>query len=141
MSEVRSNEHPTRNISAEIKLDPVFKNQMDNLYRLTVRARWLVIALLWSTVGAYSLWELRYPISLIQENFTWAAVKYALSFQPLPAFGLGVCVGMMTGTLVWQSRNQIWGLPKQEQDRLAQQICQIRQQGSSHPLWKLVILK
>ena len=141
MSEVRSNEHPTRNISAEIELDPVFKNQMDNLYRLTVRARWLAIALLWSTVGAYSLWELRYPISLIQDNFTWAAVKYALSFQPLPAFGLCLCVGMTTGTLVWQSRNQIWGLPKQEQDRLAQQICQIRQQGSSHPLWKLVILK
>jgi hypothetical protein len=141
MPEVRSNEHPTRNISAEIELDPVFKNQMDNLYHLTVRARWVVIALLWSTVGVYSLWELRYPISLIQENFTWAAVKYALSFQPLPAFGLCLCVGMMTGTLVWQSRNQIWGLPKHEQDRLAQQICQIRQQGSSHPLWKLVILK
>jgi hypothetical protein len=141
MSEVEPNENPTCEIPAEIELDPVFKNQIENLYRLTIHTRWLVIVLLWSTVGVYSLWELRYPISLLQENFTWAAVRYALSFQPLPAFGLCLCVGMMTGTLVWQSRNQIWGLPQQEQHQLAQQVCQIRKQGSSHPLWKLVVLK
>jgi hypothetical protein len=141
MSEVESNEDRTCEIPAEIDLDPVFKNQIKNLYHLNVRTRWIVILLLWCTVGVYSLWELRYPISLIQEDFTWAAVKYAFSFQPLPAFGLCLCIGMMTGTLVWQSRNQIWGIPAQEQHDLAQQVCQIRKQGSSHPLWKLVVQK
>jgi hypothetical protein len=123
----------------DIELDPIFKNQIDNLYRFNVYSRWIVIALLWAIFGSYSLWELRYPISLIQEDFTWAAVKYGLIGNPIPAFGLCLCVGVMTGTLVWQSRNMIWGIPQQEQQRLTKQVCQIRQQGSSHPLWKWVV--
>ncbi len=126
-------------LAPDIELDPIFKNQIDNLYRLNLYGRWLVIVVLWLTVGAYSLWELRYPISLIQEDFTWAAVKYGLIFQPIPAVGLCLCVGMMAGTLVWQSRNIIWGIPKKEQQRLAQQVGNIRKQGSSHPLWKFVV--
>jgi hypothetical protein len=123
----------------EIELDPIFKNQVDNLYHVTVYARWLVIGLLWLTIGAYSLWDLRYPISLIRSDFTWAAVKYGLIFQPIPAVGLCLCIGMMTGTLVWQSRNIIWGIPKKEQQRLIRQVANIRRQGSSHPLWKWVV--
>lgn len=123
----------------EIELDPIFKNQMANLYRLNVYSRWLAIGLLWLTVGVYSLWELRYPISLIQEQFTWAAVKYGLMFQPLPAFGLCLCVGVMTGTLVWQSRNILWGMSKKERQQLIKQVSEIRKQGDSHPLWKWVV--
>ncbi len=125
--------------AAEIELDPIFKNQIDNLHRLTVYSRWIVIALLWGTIGIYSLWELRYPISLIHEDFTWAAVKYGLMFQPLPALGLFICIGIMAGTLTWQSRNIIWGLPAHDRDRLARQVVQIRAQGTSHPLWKWVV--
>ena len=139
MSKVNSSVDSGSESDPVIELDPVFKNQVDRLYRVTVQIRWIVIGLLWLTVGTYSLWELRYPISLIQEDFTWAAVKYGIAFQPIPAFGLFLCVGMMATTLVWQSRNQIWGIPQQEKQRLAQQVCHIRQQGSSHPLWKLVI--
>ena len=123
----------------EIELDPIFKNQIDNLYRLTIYSRWLVIGLMWLTIGLYSLWGLRYPISLMVEEFTWATVKYGLSGAPIPAFGLCLCVGMMAGTLVWQSRNIIWGIPKQEQQRLIQQVGNIRKQGNSHPLWKWVV--
>jgi hypothetical protein len=123
----------------DIELDPIFKNQIDNLYHLTVYGRWFVIGLLWLTVGIYSLWQLRASISLMQEDFTWAAVKYGLIFNLIPALGLCLCVGMMTGTLVWQSRNIIWGIPKKEQQRLIKQVGNIRKQGSSHPLWKWVV--
>jgi hypothetical protein len=123
----------------EIELDPIFKNQIDNLHRLTIYGRWIVIALLWGTIGVYSLWELRYPISLITEDFTWAAVKYGLIYHLTPAIGLFSCVGMMAGTLTWQSRHLIWGLSPNEQQRLARQVCQIRHQGTSHPLWKWVV--
>jgi hypothetical protein len=123
----------------EIELDPIFKTQIDNLHRLTIYSRWIVIALLWGSIGVYSLWELRYPISLISEDFTWAAVKYGLMFQPLPAVGLFTCVGMTAGTLTWQSRNLIWGISSHDRERLARQVCQIRQQGESHPLWQLVM--
>ena len=139
MSKVNSSVDSGSDSDPVIELDPVFKNQVDRLYRVTVQIRWIVIGLLWLTVGTYSLWELRYPISLIQEDFTWAAVKYGLAFQPLPAFGLCLCIAMMTGTLVWQSRNQIWGLPKKEQQQLIERVGKIRKQGSSHPLWKSVV--
>jgi hypothetical protein len=141
MSKVNSPADSGSQSPPKIELDPIFKNQIDRLYRLRVYSRWLVIGLLWLTVGAYSLWELRYPISLIQEDFTWAAVKYGLAFQPIPAFGLCLCIGMMTGTLVWQSRNQVWGLPKTEQQQLIKQVGEIRKQGSSHFLWKWVVRK
>jgi hypothetical protein len=121
------------------ELDPIFRNQIDNLYRLNLYGRWLVIAALWLTIGVYSLWGLRYPLALIQEEFTWSAVKYGLIGAPIPAFGLCLCIGMMTGTLVWQSRNIIWGIPTKEQQRLTQQVGNIRKQGSSHPLWKWVV--
>jgi hypothetical protein len=122
-----------------IELDPIFQSQIDRLHQLNIYGRWVTIGLLWATVGAYSLWELRYPIELISEDFTWSAVKYGLSFQPLPALGLSLCIGIMSATLVWQSRNIIWGIPKHEQERLIKQVCRIRQQGSSHPLWKWVV--
>jgi hypothetical protein len=123
----------------DIELDPIFKNQIDRLYRLTIYSRWFVIALLWLIVGGYSLWELRYPISLIQEDFTWAAVRYGLYFQPIPAFGLCLCASMTVSTLIRQGWNAIWGLSSHEQRYLTQKVCHIRQQGSSHPLWKWVI--
>ena len=81
MSETKPNERSVDNTATEIELDPVFKNQIDRLYSLTVYGRWCIIALLWLTIGLYSLWELRYPITLIQEDFTWAAVRYGLSFH------------------------------------------------------------
>jgi hypothetical protein len=139
MSRLNPPEHLGSESASAIELDPIFKNQIDNLYHLHIYGRWLVIILLWLTIGVYSLWELRYSISLIQEDFTWAAVKYGLIFQPIPAVGLCLCVGMMAGTLVWQSRNIIWGIPKKEHQRLTKQVCHIRQQGSSHPLWKWVV--
>jgi hypothetical protein len=139
MSEDKSIAHSESESPTEIELDPLFKARIERLYRLNVYGRWTVIGLLWATVGAYSLYELRYPIELIREDFTWAAVKYGLIFQPISAIGLALCVGMMVGTLVWQSRNAIWGLPKHERERLAKQVCQICKQGSSHPLWKWVV--
>ncbi len=139
MPELKSIESESNEQTSQVDLDPVFQDQIDRLYRTIVYARWAAIVFLWSTVGLYSLWELRYPIELTREYFTWAAVKYGLYFQPIPAVGLGICVAMMASTLVWQSRNIIWGISEQERERLAKQVCQIRKQGSSHPLWNFVI--
>jgi hypothetical protein len=118
--------------------DPVFQAEVHRLHQLTVYGRWLVVGLLWLTVGLLSLWGLRYPISLIHEHFTWAAIRYGLAFHPWPALGLTICVGLTVAVLVWQSRNILVGLPQRDQDRLKRQVCRIRQQGPSHPLWKLI---
>ena len=138
MSEIESGERDADELP-DLELDPVFKSQIDRLYRFYLYSRWVTIGLLWATVGGYSLWQLRYPIELIREDFTWAAVKYGLVFQPIAAIGLAICLGMMIGTLLWQSCNSIWGISKHERQRLSRQVCQIRQQGSSHPLWKWVV--
>ncbi len=133
------NENPT--IAYDNLLDPLFREQVDRLHQLTVYARWIFAGVLWMTVGSVSLWGLRYPISLIHEYFTWAAVRYGLVFSPYPAFGLFLCLGVTLGILVWQTRNCLLGLPKRERKRLEQSVLRIRQQGSSHPLWKFVVGK
>jgi hypothetical protein len=53
--------------------------------------------------------------------------------------GLAFCIGMTVSVLIWQIRNILIGLPQPEKQRLEQQVFKIRQQGPSHPLWKLII--
>jgi len=136
-----SQEEGQRSQSAETEnanLDPTFKQQVQRLHHLTVYGRWLFVALLWISIGSLSLWGLRSEIALWRQYFTWAAVRYGLYYNPLPTFGLAFCIGMTVAVLVWQSRNILLGLPRPEQRRLEEQVYRIRQQGSSHPLWKWV---
>ena len=135
-------DHPESQLfqSAEesANLDQTFKQQVQRLHRLTVYGRWLFVILLWVSIGFLSLWGLRLEIVLWRQYFTWVAVRYGLYYNPLPTFGLAFCIGMTVAVLVWQSRNILLGLSRPEQRRLEQQVCRIRQQGPSHPLWKWV---
>jgi len=97
-----------------------------------------VVGALWLSVGIASLWGLRYPISLLIDHFTWVALRYGLIFHPIPALGLMLCVGLTVAVLIWQSRNILLGLPRRDRHSLEKQVYRIRQQGSSHPLWKIV---
>jgi hypothetical protein len=117
---------------------PQFRTEVERLYRLTLYGRWLFAGLLWLILGSWSVWDLREPIALMREYFTWSALRYGLVFHPIGALGLGLCVSLTVSVLVWQSRNLIWGLPQAEQKRLHESVCKIRQQGMSHPLWKWV---
>lgn len=123
---------------ASSKLDPTFKVQVQRLHQLTVYSRWLLVAISWLTLGPLSLWNWRYEVSLMRSHFTWSALRYSIVFNPLPALGLALCIGMTLSVLVWQSRNILLGLPDQEQRNLEQQVHRISQQGKSHPLWKWV---
>lgn len=131
-----SPEHQASSIDRDPGHDPSFPAVVQRLHRLTVYARWLVVLVLWLTVGPLSLWGLRDTFSLLQQYFTWAALRYGLAYHPFAAVGLALCVGMTLATLVWQSRNILFGLPKPERQRLEKQVLKIRQQGRSHPLWK-----
>ena len=120
------------------KEDPNFAAQVERLLELTVYGRWLFVAFLWLTIGSLSLWALRDEIALLQQHFTWVAVRYGLVYNRLPAMGLALCVGMTVAVMIWQSRNILIGMPQVERRRLEQQVFRIRQQGNSHPLWNLV---
>lgn len=121
-----------------IELDPTFERQVQKLYRLIAYSRWLVVGCLWLSIGVLSLWGLRYEIALLLQYFTWVAVRYGLYYNPLPTFGLAFCSVMTISTIVWQSRILLFGIPPKELRRLAKQVQQIRQQGTSHPLWKWI---
>ncbi len=112
---------------------------MQRLYRVMLYGRWLFVSGLWLTVGLLSLWHLRGMLALMQEYFTWAALRYGLLFHPWAALGLGLCIGMTLSVLIWQSRNILWGVPSAEQRRLKASVLKLRQQGKSHPLWKWIV--
>lgn len=117
-------------------LDPELEKDIQRLYELTIYARWVVVGLLWLTVGVWSVWTFRHDIQLMRQYFTWAAARFALAFNRLAAAGLGLCVGMTVAVLIVQSRTILFGLPASERQRLKQQALKIRQQGQSHPLWR-----
>lgn len=123
---------------AQADLDPTFKAQVQRLHQLTVYGRWLLVSILWMTLAPLSLWGWSYEISLMRSHFTWAALRYGILYNPLPALGLTFCISMTVAVLVWQSRNILLGIPREEQRRLEQQVRRICQQGASHPLWKWV---
>lgn len=123
---------------SRLNLDPTFKAQVKRLHNLTVYSRWLVVGISWLTLGLLSLLNWRYEVSLMRSYFTWSALRYSIVFNPLPALGLSLCIGMTLSVLIWQSRNILLGLPEQEQRNLEQHVHRISQQGKSHPLWKWV---
>ncbi|MEA5618532.1 hypothetical protein VB711_11890 [Cronbergia sp. UHCC 0137] len=118
--------------------DTTFTQQVQKLHQLTVYGRWLFVSCLWLTIGSVSLWDIREEIALWKQYFTWSALRYGLYFHPLATFGLSFCIGMTASVLIWQSRNILIGLPPQEKERLEKQVCQIRKQGKTHPLWKWI---
>lgn len=118
--------------------DPEFIEQIKKMHRVTVYARWLFTGFLWLTVAPICLWMLRDEMGILQQYFTWNSVKFGLFYNPLATFGLAFCIGMTLAVLIWQSRNILFGLPKQEVQRLENQVFRIRKQGPSHPLWKFI---
>ncbi|GAB4384797.1 MAG: hypothetical protein Kow00121_48790 [Elainellaceae cyanobacterium] len=121
-----------------IDKDPIFQQQVQRLYHFTVYSRWSVVALLWLCIAPICLWALRSELALWFDYFTWTAVRYTIIYNRLPAIGIILCLAATIAVLVWQSRNILWGLPKEEVNHLEQQVLRIRRQGRSHPLWKWV---
>lgn len=117
---------------------PKLSPELVRLHEFTVWGRWCLVLCLWLTIGVLSLWGLRGEIALWMQYFTWSAVRYGFVYNPVPTFGLGLCIGLTVATLVWQSRNILLGLPAPEKQRLERQVQRIQQQGPSHPLWRWV---
>jgi hypothetical protein len=124
--------------ASQTGLDANLTIAIDRLHRLTVWGRWVTVGVLWSTVGGWSLWQLRKTWDTLRDYFTWSAIRVGLIFHPIAALGLAFCIAMTLSVLLWQSRNILWGLPDTEQATLKARALKIQQQGRSHPLWKWV---
>ncbi|ARV62297.1 hypothetical protein BZZ01_30000 [Nostocales cyanobacterium HT-58-2] len=131
-------EEPSPNSWYSDVCDLSFAKQVKKLHQIQVCTRWLFVGFLWLTVAPVCVWDLRSEIALWQQYFTWVAVRYGLYYHNWATLGLSFCLGMTLAILIWQSRNILLGLPQQEKQRLEQQVCRIRQQGPTHPLWRWV---
>ncbi|KAM3102052.1 hypothetical protein ACKFKF_05830 [Phormidesmis sp. 146-12] len=132
-------DQPDQSVSEiELSRDPGFEAAVQKLHELTVLTKWLLALGLWATIGLLSLWDLRDVFAILRQYFTWAALRLGLGYHLLASVGLALCIGVTLSTLIWQSRNILFGLPLLERQRLEKQVLKIHQQGKSHPLWKWV---
>jgi hypothetical protein len=120
------------------QLNPKFEQAIQRMHRLTLYGRWGVVLVCWVVFAPLSLWSMQDEFALWHDYFTWSAFRFSLAYHPWATLGLALCFGMTLSTLIWQSRNILWGLPQRDRHRLEQIVCQIHKQGSSHPLWKWV---
>ncbi|WP_036477157.1 hypothetical protein [Myxosarcina sp. GI1] len=115
-----------------------FRQQVEKLYNLTVYLRWLFVLFCWLTLGVYGIWQIKNAIALWFDYFTWSAVYYTFHFHLIPTLCLAFCVGVTVSTLVRQSKNIIWGIPKSEKKQLEKRVKRILAVGTKHPLWKWI---
>jgi hypothetical protein len=110
--------------------------EINRLREALLRRWWAFSAILWLTIGSLSLWILRPELSMLQQHFTWTAVRYALADNRLAALGLAICLGLTVALLVSESRHILFGVSEDEHQRLEQLRRRIQQQGPKHPLWR-----
>ena len=117
------------------------QREIERLYQVTIYARWSLVIVCWLTLGIFGIWGLREEIALLQQYFTWAAVRYAIVYNRISALCLSFCIGMTAAVLIRQSQHLLQGFSEKEKYRLEQQVKKIRAVGSRHLLWKWVINK
>lgn len=83
-----------------------------------MRRWWLVVLMLWASVGVASIWHLRRTWQQLGDYFTWAALRYGLGFNRLAAIGLGLCLGLTVALLVKETRYFLFGLTTSERRTL-----------------------
>lgn len=116
-------------------LDSSQKRQLKQLREIIGRRWWLTVLGLWLTVGSLSFWNLRPEIILLCQYFTWTALRYGFFYHRLAALGLGLCLGLTVALLLAESRYLLFGLTKEEHQRLETWLQRINRQGPRHPLW------
>ncbi|MBW4483192.1 MAG: hypothetical protein KME14_11670 [Tildeniella torsiva UHER 1998/13D] len=115
---------------------PIYPVTLERLRAIMLRRWWMVSGLLWLTVAPLSLWSLRPEIAQLRQYFTWSTVRLGLAYNRPAAIGLGLCVGLTVALLVAESRYILWGMTKDERQRLEKLCDRITAQGPSHPLWR-----
>lgn len=138
---MKSSRHHRLLIHSSCSHDAQLLAQMEQLHRVFVVGRWLLVVILWSVLGIASAWALRHEFAMVTHRFTWAAIRYGLAFNIWATLGLSICIGPTVALLVWQTRNLLWGLPKLETVRLQKYVVKIRDQGPKHPLWGYIFAR
>lgn len=116
------------------RLDPDLRQAVLQRYAWEQRRRWFVLAILWLVGVPLCLWLLRYHLGLLQEVFTWAALRYGLIFNPKPAIALLATLLLSATSLISWGVHRHFGLSRAEVKRLEKQVRRIQTRGKQHPL-------
>ncbi len=111
---------------------------IQRLFKLYLYGRWFFAAIAWLILAPWAIWQLKDDIALINEYFTWVAVRYSLAFHLIPVYCLFFCFGMTVSVLVRHIIYILKGLSPREQLRLENQVKKIQATGPKHPLWKWI---
>ena len=96
-------------------------SEIKRLHRRQVYRRWLTVGLCWLVLAPLSLWAVRSELAMMHNYFTWVALRYAIAYNRIPAFGLAFCIAITLSTLVWQSCNILFGFSPGYQKQLMRQ--------------------
>ncbi|ERN40662.1 hypothetical protein KR51_00026450 [Rubidibacter lacunae KORDI 51-2] len=118
-----------------------FDDHVERLHRFTVTCRWVVVGTCWLVLTPLALWAMRGEFDLWHSHFTFAAVRYALRYNLPSTLTLSFCLGFTTATLMWQSRNILFGWPLRYRRGLEKQVRYILACGPQHPLWRWTVGK
>lgn len=120
--------------------NPDLMKQIENLYRVSLAARWFLVIFSWLTLGSLGIWGLRGEIPLWLDHFTWTALRYGIAYNRMASLAIAFCVGLTAAVLIRQSLNILrGGISPEEKLTLEKQVKKILKKGPRHPLWKWVI--
>ncbi len=108
--------------------------QVAKLRRIDMILRWLLLLLLWLTVGIWSCWQMRASIQQLSEYFSMTGLRYSLFFNFWSGgVGLIFCMSLTLSSLLWQIGYSLWKVSPRERQQLEARVRQIQNQGSKHP--------
>ncbi|WP_017305537.1 hypothetical protein [Spirulina subsalsa] len=103
-----------------ISTDPDVQVQVQRLQQLMIYGRWLFVGGCWLIIAPIALLFLQEEISLLQDHFTWATIRYSLEFNPIPSFSIGFCLAITVAVIVGQVTKKVLGLSPREKYQLEQ---------------------
>jgi hypothetical protein len=113
--------------------------QIAKLRRVDMCLRWLLILLLWLTLGVWSCWEMRASLLQLTEYLSLTGLKYSLFFHLWGGGGgLILCLSLTVSSILWQIGQSFWQISPRERQVLATRVQQIQDQGSKHPFWRWI---
>ncbi len=113
----------------------ILSKEAERLFQAYQNGLCIFLVGIWVLIGGPCLWALRVEIRRLLEYFTWVGLKYTLFIEPrLPSLGILFCIVMTLYVLISQSRYELMGLMKSEQQLLERTVHLIRQLPRQHPL-------
>jgi hypothetical protein len=101
--------------------------------------RWLLVLLLWMTLGAWSCWDMRESLSQLSEYVSMTGLRYSLFFHLWGGgTGLIICVSLTLSSLFWQIGQSLWKISDRERQHLETRVQKIQNIGTKHLFWRWI---